>query len=168
MPPASAKMRPTDSEKQLLVNWIKNDVLTMNGQPDPGPVIVHRLNNREYANTIRELLYLPAGYNAAADFPADERGDGFDNNSDTLIISPSLIERYLRRGRKGRRPAPSSPVRCRARRDLGRRSRQLNEPAVQDFKADFANRAGQGARQYRSLSCRAPGAARHQDRKSTR
>ena len=51
MPPATSKMRPSDGERQLLVNWIKNDVLTMNGQPDPGPVIVHRLNNREYAKS---------------------------------------------------------------------------------------------------------------------
>jgi hypothetical protein len=95
MPPASVKNRPSDGERKLLVDWIQNDVLTIGGKPDPGPMIVHRLNNREYANTIRELLYLPASYDAAADFPADERGDGFDNNSDTLTISPVLVEHYL-------------------------------------------------------------------------
>jgi mono/diheme cytochrome c family protein len=95
MPPAAMKNRPSDGERQLLVNWINNDVLTIAGKPDPGPLVVHRLNSREYANTIRETLYLPADYNAAADFPADERGDGFYNNSDTLTISPVLIEHYL-------------------------------------------------------------------------
>jgi len=95
MPPATIKNRPSDDERKLLVNWIKNDMLTMGGNPDPGPVIVHRLNNREYANTIRQLLYLPPDYNPTADFPADERGDGFDNNSDTLVVSPVLIEHYL-------------------------------------------------------------------------
>ena len=94
MPPATAKSRPTDGEKQLLVDWIRNDVLR-GGQPDPGPVLVRRMNNREYANTIRDLLYLPADYNAAAEFPADERGDGFDNNAGTLALSPLLIEQYL-------------------------------------------------------------------------
>jgi len=49
MPPATVKNRPSDDERKLLVNWIKNDMLTMGGNPDPGPVIVHRLNNREYA-----------------------------------------------------------------------------------------------------------------------
>ena len=63
--------------------------------PNPGRFTVHRLNNREYANTIRDLLYLPDDWDASADFPADERGDGFDNNSDTLTISPVLIEHYL-------------------------------------------------------------------------
>ncbi len=109
MPPATSKNRPTDGEKQLLSSWIKNDVLSMGGKPDPGPVVVHRLNNREYANTIRELLYLPADYNASADFPADERGDGFDNNSSTLVISPTLIERYLATAEKAVNLALSPP-----------------------------------------------------------
>jgi len=95
MPPAIVKNRPSDGDRKLLVDWIKNDMLTIDGAPDPGPMIVHRLNNREYANTIRELLYLPHDYNPTADFPADERGDGFDNNSDTLVVSPVLIEHYL-------------------------------------------------------------------------
>ena len=140
MPPATSKMRPSDGEKQLLVNWIKNDVLTMNGQPDPGPVIVHRLNNREYANTIRDLLYLPADYNASADFPADERGDGFDNNSDTLIISPSLIERYLDASRKAVDTA-LKPVNEERGVISAVASPQLLEPS-KDFKADFAMSMG--------------------------
>src|SRR5690606_31939127 len=116
--------------------WIKNDVLTMNGQPDPGPVIVHRLNNREYANTIRELLYLPADYNAAADFPADERGDGFDNNSDTLIISPSLIERYLESAEKSVNLAfaPRTIVR-----DTNINTGNPLRAASKDVKGDFGN-----------------------------
>ena len=137
MPPATSKNRPTEGEKQLLVNWIKNDVLSMGGKPDPGPVVVHRLNNREYANTIRDLLYLPARYNAAADFPADERGDGFDNNSSTLVISPTLIERYLEAAEKGVLAAfkPADEERGVL---SGIASPQLLEPG-KDFKADFAN-----------------------------
>src|SRR5262249_5195751 len=53
MPPAPVKNRPTEAERKLLVDWIHNDMLTIGGKPDPGPMIVHRLNNREYANTIR-------------------------------------------------------------------------------------------------------------------
>jgi hypothetical protein len=99
MPPATSKNRPTDGEKQLLVSWIRNDVL-MGGKPDPGPTVVRRMNSREYANTIRDLLYLPADYNASAEFPADERGDGFDNNAGTLTLSPLLIEKYLQAAEK--------------------------------------------------------------------
>jgi len=139
MPPASSRNKPTDGERKLLVNWIRNGVLTIDGKPDPGPAVVHRLNNREYANTVRELLYLPAGYNAAADFPADERGDGFDNNSDTLIISPVLIERYLAANEKAVVQAlrPLVP----AKDNTLAVASKLNAPGAA-FKEDFANRQG--------------------------
>jgi mono/diheme cytochrome c family protein len=94
MPPAG-RPQPTDAERDLLVEWIQNRMLTTDGKPDPGPFMVHRLNNREYANTVRDLLYLPPTHDVVADFPADERGDGFDNNAGTLTISPLLVERYL-------------------------------------------------------------------------
>ena len=137
MPPATSKNKPSDGERKLLVEWIRNDVLTIGGKPDPGPAVVHRLNNREYANTLREVLYLPAGYDASADFPADERGDGFDNNSDTLVISPLLIERYLAAAEKGVVQAlrPLVPAKDNT---LAVPSK-LNEPGFA-FKEDFANR----------------------------
>jgi len=137
MPPATVKNRPSDQERKLLVDWIKNDMLTIGGKPDPGPMIVHRLNNREYANSIRELLYLPPDYDPTADFPADERGDGFDNNSDTLTISPVLIEHYLASAEKAvsRAFAPQKD----AKDPTLSVSSRLNDPS-KDFKADFANR----------------------------
>jgi mono/diheme cytochrome c family protein len=95
MPPVYAPMQPTDAERAVLVDWINDNVLTPTGAPDPGPFLVRRLNNREYANTLRDLLYLPADYDVASDFPADQRGDGFDNNAGTLTISPLLIEHFL-------------------------------------------------------------------------
>ena len=137
MPPATSRNKPSDGERKLLVAWIRNDVLTIGGKPDPGPAVVHRLNNREYANSIRELLYLPAGYNAAADFPADERGDGFDNNSSTLVISPTLIERYLNANER----AASAAFKLLDENKgvvSGITSPQLLD-AGKDFKADFAN-----------------------------
>ena len=137
MPPASVKNRPTEGERKLLTDWIANDVLTIGGKPDPGPMVVHRLNNREYANTIRELLYLPASYDPVADFPADERGDGFDNNSDTLTISPVLIEHYLDAAEKSVRRS-FKPVD----EDKGVLSAvpaQKILDASKSFKADFAN-----------------------------
>jgi cytochrome c5 len=137
MPPAAVKNRPNDDERKRLVDWINNDVLTIAGKPDPGPLVFHRLNNREYANTLRQLLYLPRDYDPTGDFPADERGDGFDNNSDTLTISPVLIEHYLAAAEKAVSAAfvpqkdalnPNLPVPSR-----------LNEPS-KNFQADFANR----------------------------
>jgi hypothetical protein len=130
----------------LLVDWIDNNLLTVNGKPDPGPFMVHRLNNREYANTLRDLLYLPPSFDVASDFPADERGDGFDNNAGTLTISPLLIEAYLAAAEKATvaalgldpkaapafTPAPGgSPT--------FNPKNKLNEPSAQ-FREDFADR----------------------------
>ncbi|MBC8035762.1 MAG: DUF1592 domain-containing protein [Rhizobiales bacterium] len=137
MPPAMVKNRPSDDERKRLVEWINNDVLTKAGQPDPGPLVFHRLNNREYANTIRQLLYLPPDYDPTVDFPADERGDGFDNNSDTLTISPVLIEHYLASAEKAvsRAFAPRKDAKDQTLSVIS----PLNEPS-KDFQADFANR----------------------------
>ncbi len=97
MPPERAKKKPAEEDRAQVDKWIAG---LRSSEPNPGRFVVHRLNNREYANTIRDLFYLPETYDASADFPADERGDGFDNNSDTLTISSVLIEHYLESAEK--------------------------------------------------------------------
>jgi hypothetical protein len=145
MPPAGRKA-PTDAQRELLVEWIHNSVMTTDGKPDPGPFTVRRLNNREYANTVRDLLYLPASFDVTGDFPADERGDGFDNNAGTLTISPLLIERYLAAAEKATvaalgldpRTAPPRSVEPGVSPTFNPRSK-LNEPSAH-FREDFADR----------------------------
>ena len=61
---------------------------------NPGRVTLRRLNRVEYNNTIRYLFGVD--YQAAADFPNDEVGYGFDNIGDVLSLSPILMEKYLR------------------------------------------------------------------------
>jgi mono/diheme cytochrome c family protein len=145
MPPAGRKP-PTDAQRELLVGWIQHRVMTTDGKPDPGPFVVRRLNNREYANTVRDLLYLPATFDVTGDFPADERGDGFDNNAGTLTISPLLIERYLAAAEKATvaalgldpRTAPPRVIEPGASPTFNTRNK-LNEPSAQ-FREDFADR----------------------------
>jgi hypothetical protein len=62
--------------------------------PNPGRVTMRRLNKAEYDNTIRDLFY-GLDIRAAADFPADDVGHGFDNIGDVLSMSPLLMDRYL-------------------------------------------------------------------------
>ena len=141
MPPSGVEVKPTDPERTLLVNWINSAMLTATGQPDPGPFMVHRLNNRQYANTVRDLLYLPADYDVAADFPPDERGDGFDNNAGTLTISPVLIENYLAAVEKATVVALGlDPHATPQGKDATLAAKnKLNEPSAA-LKVDFANR----------------------------
>ena len=145
MPPAG-RQAPTDAQRELLVEWIHNSVMTTDGKPDPGPFTVRRLNNREYANTVRDLLYLPPSFDVTGDFPADERGDGFDNNAGTLTISPLLIERYLAAAEKAvvaalgldPRTAPPRVPEPGVSPTFNPRNK-LNEPSAH-FREDFADR----------------------------
>jgi hypothetical protein len=62
--------------------------------PDPGRVVVHRLNRTEYANAVRDLLALEV--DARSLLPADEPDQqGFDNVAGVLSVSPRLLENYL-------------------------------------------------------------------------
>jgi len=75
--------------------------------PNPGRPILHRLNRSEYANSIRELLDLeidPEGL-----LPADDMSQGYDNMSDVLTISPTLLDGYLRSASKISRLAIGDP-----------------------------------------------------------
>lgn len=62
--------------------------------PDPGRVIVHRLNRTEYVNAVRDLLALDVDGRSL--LPADEPDQqGFDNVAGVLSVSPRLLENYL-------------------------------------------------------------------------
>ena len=69
------------------------DDIDSRAPPSPGRVTVRRLNRNEYQNTIRDLLGIE--FNAAAEFPADDVGYGFDNIGDVLSLPPMLMEKYL-------------------------------------------------------------------------
>ena len=61
-------------------------------ESDPGRVTVHRLNNTEYNNTVRDLL--GTSLRPADAFPADDVSYGFDNISAVLSVSPVQVELY--------------------------------------------------------------------------
>lgn len=94
MPPQE-KPRPPVADVDQFVRQVKAvfDHADRTAKPDPGRVTMRRLNRREYANTVRDLL--GADFNPTEDFPADDVGHGFDNIGDVLSLSPLLMERYL-------------------------------------------------------------------------
>ena len=71
--------------------------------PNPGRVVLHRLNRAEYVNAIRDLLALEV--DAVDTLPADDSGYGFDSIADVLTVSPGLFERYLSAARRIARDA---------------------------------------------------------------
>jgi hypothetical protein len=59
------------------------------GAVDPGRVTIHRMNNLEFNNTVRDLLGNTT--KPASNFPPDTGGANFDNNADVLAMSPLLF-----------------------------------------------------------------------------
>lgn len=93
MPPGK-KPQPSEQERAIIAKWIESDVFNCDcDNPDPGRVTVRRLNRAEYNNTIRDLLGVD--FQAAADFPTDDTGYGFDNIGDVLSLPPILLEKYM-------------------------------------------------------------------------
>lgn len=65
-----------------------------------------RLNRREYANTVRDLLGLKPGvFDPAANIFEDDVDDGFDTNADELVISNELLLEYLKSAERSLRMA---------------------------------------------------------------
>jgi mono/diheme cytochrome c family protein len=56
-------------------------------------VVLHRLNRKEYANAVRDLLAVD--FDASEVLPADDVEAGFDNIAAALQVSPSFIEQYV-------------------------------------------------------------------------
>jgi len=93
MPPAD-EPQPTTQERQHLVRFVERDVLGVDpAVPDPGRVVLRRLNRVEYANTVRDLTGLEV--DLLDTFPADDTGYGFDTIGDVLSMSPLLVEKFL-------------------------------------------------------------------------
>ncbi|HTG75478.1 MAG TPA: DUF1592 domain-containing protein [Terriglobia bacterium] len=92
MPPPGVR-RPPLQQYEGLRDWLESEIdRKAFGKPNPGSVVLHRLNRTEYANSIRDLLDLeidPATY-----LPSDDAARGFDNVAGSLTISPTLLEAY--------------------------------------------------------------------------
>lgn len=94
MPPRG-EVQPTEAERNAFLSELDRYLGAVNAATpiDPGPITVRRLNRTEYENTIRD--WLGVDFDARELFPADDVGDGFDNNADVLSLSPMLLEKYL-------------------------------------------------------------------------
>jgi mono/diheme cytochrome c family protein len=92
MPPPDLP-RPALAEYNGLRDWLEAEIDRAAGpRPNPGAVVLHRLNRTEYANAVRDLLDLRI--DAAALLPPDDSANGFDNIAGSLTISPTLLESY--------------------------------------------------------------------------
>jgi hypothetical protein len=92
MPPPDVR-RPSLADYETLRDWLEAEIDRKAGtHPNPGSVVLHRLNRAEYANAIRDLLDLEI--DVASLLPPDDSARGFDNIAGSLTISPTLLEAY--------------------------------------------------------------------------
>ena len=92
MPPPDLP-RPSLAEYEGLRDWLETEIdRAAAKKPNPGTVVLHRLNRTEYANVIRDLLDLRI--DATTLLPPDDSANGFDNIAGSLTLSPTLLESY--------------------------------------------------------------------------
>ncbi|MEO5924175.1 MAG: DUF1592 domain-containing protein [Bryobacteraceae bacterium] len=93
MMPPPGMPRPALATYEGLRDWLESEVdRKAAAHPNPGSVVLHRLNRTEYANAIRDLLDLQTDVSTL--LPPDDSARGFDNIAGSLTISPTLLEAY--------------------------------------------------------------------------
>ncbi len=96
MPPKD-KPQPAAAQRDQLLGWANGvlDDVARARAGDPGPVVLRRLSNAEYTYTLRDLTGIEA-LDPAREFPADSAsGEGFMNVGNSLVMSPSVLTKYL-------------------------------------------------------------------------
>lgn len=95
MPPPDAEKALSLADRDALADALMVQLYDLDPKhPDPGPMVLRRLNQTEYRNTIRDLTGV--SFDPALDFPQDDTGYGFDNIADVLTLPPMLLEKYLK------------------------------------------------------------------------
>jgi hypothetical protein len=107
MPPPGAKSRPDAQSVQGLINFLETRLDAAQVTPAAGRVPLRRMNQREYANAVRDLLDLTLDVSAL--LPPDARKDGFDNDATHLQVSPTYLEQYLSAARNVAQQAMGDP-----------------------------------------------------------
>ncbi len=93
MPPVD-ETQPEAGETALISDWIDSTIFYVDPEnPDPGKVVLRRLNRNEYQNTIYDLLGVKVDVESL--LPLDDTGYGFDTIGDVHTVSPAHIEKYL-------------------------------------------------------------------------
>ena len=100
MPPEKAKKQPTPKLRQDVIEWLQSlrQFEAKAHAGDPGPVLARRLSNSEYDYSIRDLT--GADIQPTREFPIDPSNTaGFDNSGESLVMSPALLDKYLKAAR---------------------------------------------------------------------
>ena len=92
MPPVGAP-RPDAATLKALASALETRIDQAASPHSEAPEL-HRVNRREYRNSIRDLLDIDI--DVAALLPPDGRTGNFDNMADALTVTPALMQAYVR------------------------------------------------------------------------
>ena len=95
MPPAKAD-QPTTKDRSLITQSVHHEIERQSTQQsgDPGNMLLRRLTQAEYLNSIEDLTGLPFEFRSL--LPGDAvGGEGFANTGEVQFTQDSTIERYL-------------------------------------------------------------------------
>ena len=93
MPPPGNR-QPDGAARKSFISWMESNLdKAGEANPDPGRVALHRLNRKEYANAVWDLLGVKVDVSSL--LPQDDVSDGFDNVANVLQVSPSFMDSYV-------------------------------------------------------------------------
>ncbi|HEX4273787.1 MAG TPA: DUF1592 domain-containing protein [Bryobacteraceae bacterium] len=107
MPPAGLPRPKADALNAFVTGLETRIDRAAAAHPNPGAPALHRLNRAEYRNSIHDLLGLDVDVETL--LPADNITHGFDNMSEALTVTPTLMEAYIRAAGKISRLATGDP-----------------------------------------------------------
>jgi mono/diheme cytochrome c family protein len=98
MPPGGHEQPPA-ADARAFIKWIESDLDKAGAaRVEPGHVGMHRLNRKEYANAVRDLLSV--NIDPTAMLPRDDIREGFDNIAAALQVSPAFVDQYVSAARQ--------------------------------------------------------------------
>jgi len=98
MPPPGHPQPPQAAVDQF-VHWMEGTIdRAAAPHPYAGSVALHRLNRKEYADAVWDLLRVRV--DADRLLPADDQADGYDNIANVLQVSSSFLGQYLAAARQ--------------------------------------------------------------------
>jgi hypothetical protein len=102
MPPPGAK-RPDGQSVVELISWLEKKIDAAASDSRPGRVALRRLNRREYAYVMRDLLGIKIDVEKL--LPVDDVKGHFDNDAVNLHVSPAFVDQYVSAAREIARQA---------------------------------------------------------------
>ncbi len=93
MPPPGHK-QPSQQVINAFIAWLQTHLDTAGKvHPDPGFVVLHRLNRSEYARSVDDMLGVTVDPSTL--LPRETESDDFDDIANVLKVSPTFLDQYI-------------------------------------------------------------------------